>query len=149
MTLIRPRSSSRNARLRAKPGAGELAGRSGVARYRPRPGDARVLRRGLRGVALRERVRTARGGVLSAGGVRGAQSSGCSSRARTLVQPLRATPFERFFFREPVNGYVFEVIDGDRGAGLEAPCEPLRPVEGQRHFAGVHDAVQRRCRRST
>jgi hypothetical protein len=25
--------------------------------------------------------------------------------------PLRATMFERFFFREPVNGYVFEVID--------------------------------------
>ena len=31
-----------------------------------------------------------------------------------LVQPLRATPFERFFFREPVNGYVFEVIDQNR-----------------------------------
>ena len=29
----------------------------------------------------------------------------------TLAEPLRATPFERFFFREPVNGYVFEVID--------------------------------------
>jgi hypothetical protein len=28
----------------------------------------------------------------------------------TLVEPLRTTPFERFFFREPVNGYVFEVI---------------------------------------
>ena len=27
-----------------------------------------------------------------------------------LIEPLRATPFERFFFREPVNGYVFEVI---------------------------------------
>ena len=32
----------------------------------------------------------------------------------TLVEPLRATPFERFFFREPVNGYVFEVIDQNR-----------------------------------
>ena len=29
----------------------------------------------------------------------------------TLVEPLRATRFERFFFREPVNGYVFEVIE--------------------------------------
>lgn len=29
----------------------------------------------------------------------------------TLIEPGRATPFERFFFREPVNGYVFEVID--------------------------------------
>jgi hypothetical protein len=25
--------------------------------------------------------------------------------------PLRRTAFERFFFREPINGYVFEVID--------------------------------------
>jgi catechol 2,3-dioxygenase-like lactoylglutathione lyase family enzyme len=32
----------------------------------------------------------------------------------TLIEPLRATPFERFFFREPINGYVFEVIDADR-----------------------------------
>jgi len=32
----------------------------------------------------------------------------------TLVEPLRPTPFERFFFREPVNGYVFEVIDQAR-----------------------------------
>jgi catechol 2,3-dioxygenase-like lactoylglutathione lyase family enzyme len=31
-----------------------------------------------------------------------------------LVDELRATPFERFFFREPVNGYFFEVIDADR-----------------------------------
>ena len=30
-----------------------------------------------------------------------------------LIDPIRPTPFERFFFREPVNGYVFEVIDGD------------------------------------
>ena len=30
-----------------------------------------------------------------------------------LIEPLRATPFERFFFREPVNGYVFEVIERD------------------------------------
>src|SRR4051812_17153697 len=31
-----------------------------------------------------------------------------------LIAPLRATPFERFFFREPINGYVFEVIDAAR-----------------------------------
>jgi catechol 2,3-dioxygenase-like lactoylglutathione lyase family enzyme len=31
-----------------------------------------------------------------------------------LFPPLRPTPFERFFFREPVNGYVFEVIDDAR-----------------------------------
>ena len=29
----------------------------------------------------------------------------------TLIDPLRPTPFERFFFREPVNGYVFEIIE--------------------------------------
>jgi catechol 2,3-dioxygenase-like lactoylglutathione lyase family enzyme len=31
-----------------------------------------------------------------------------------VIEPLRAAPFERFFFREPVNGYFFEVIDQDR-----------------------------------
>lgn len=31
-----------------------------------------------------------------------------------VFPPLRPTPFERFFFREPVNGYLFEVIDADR-----------------------------------
>jgi len=31
-----------------------------------------------------------------------------------LVEPLRATSFERLFFREPINGYLFEVIDGER-----------------------------------
>ncbi len=31
-----------------------------------------------------------------------------------IVAPLRTTPFERFFFREPVNGYFFEVIDAAR-----------------------------------
>ena len=31
-----------------------------------------------------------------------------------LVDPLRRAPFQRFFFREPVNGYFFEVIDADR-----------------------------------
>lgn len=29
----------------------------------------------------------------------------------TLIDPIRPTPFARFFFREPVNGYVFEVIE--------------------------------------
>jgi catechol 2,3-dioxygenase-like lactoylglutathione lyase family enzyme len=35
-----------------------------------------------------------------------------------LIEPLRATPFERFFFREPVNGYVFEVVDDARESGV-------------------------------
>jgi catechol 2,3-dioxygenase-like lactoylglutathione lyase family enzyme len=37
-----------------------------------------------------------------------------------LVDPLRATPFERLFFREPVNGYLFEVIDSERHRQLLA-----------------------------
>jgi catechol 2,3-dioxygenase-like lactoylglutathione lyase family enzyme len=37
-----------------------------------------------------------------------------------LIAPLRATPFERFFFREPVNGYVFEVIDQARAGRPES-----------------------------
>ena len=31
-----------------------------------------------------------------------------------LVDEIRPTPFERFFFREPVNGYFFEIVDADR-----------------------------------
>jgi len=31
-----------------------------------------------------------------------------------LIDEIRPTPFQRFFFREPVNGYVFEVIDEAR-----------------------------------
>jgi predicted enzyme related to lactoylglutathione lyase len=37
-----------------------------------------------------------------------------------LVQPLRSTPFERLFFREPVNGYLFELIDRERHRQLLA-----------------------------
>lgn len=37
-----------------------------------------------------------------------------TTHGATLIEPIRATPFERFFFREPVNGYVFEVIDDVR-----------------------------------
>jgi hypothetical protein len=36
------------------------------------------------------------------------------SAGAALIDPLRETPFERFFFREPVNGYVFEVVDDRR-----------------------------------
>jgi catechol 2,3-dioxygenase-like lactoylglutathione lyase family enzyme len=42
-------------------------------------------------------------------------------RGAELIDPLRSTPFERFFFREPVNGYLFEVIDQGRAGGLETP----------------------------
>ena len=34
-----------------------------------------------------------------------------------LIEPRRATSFARLFFREPINGYVFEVIDGARESG--------------------------------
>ena len=33
-----------------------------------------------------------------------------------LIEPLRQTTFGRFFFREPINGYVFEVVDQARGS---------------------------------
>jgi catechol 2,3-dioxygenase-like lactoylglutathione lyase family enzyme len=32
-------------------------------------------------------------------------------RGVTMLPEVRTAPYERFFFREPVNGYVFEVID--------------------------------------
>jgi catechol 2,3-dioxygenase-like lactoylglutathione lyase family enzyme len=38
----------------------------------------------------------------------------------TLIDPIRATPFLRFFFRDP-NGYVFEVVEQEHD-------EP-RPIE--------------------
>jgi catechol 2,3-dioxygenase-like lactoylglutathione lyase family enzyme len=31
----------------------------------------------------------------------------------TLIDPLRPTPFARFFFRDP-NGYIFEVVAAER-----------------------------------
>ena len=34
------------------------------------------------------------------------------ARGATLIDPIRDTPFVRFFFRDP-NGYVFEVIEED------------------------------------
>ena len=35
------------------------------------------------------------------------------ARSATLIDPIRDTPFQRFFFRDP-DGYVFEVVDADR-----------------------------------
>jgi catechol 2,3-dioxygenase-like lactoylglutathione lyase family enzyme len=32
------------------------------------------------------------------------------ARGATLIEPIRETPFVRFFFRDP-NGYVFEVVE--------------------------------------
>ncbi len=37
-----------------------------------------------------------------------------------LIEPLRSTPFERLFFREPINGYLFEMIDDARHRQLLA-----------------------------
>jgi catechol 2,3-dioxygenase-like lactoylglutathione lyase family enzyme len=36
-----------------------------------------------------------------------------------FIEPLRTTPFERFFFREPVNGYVLEVIETPLASHLD------------------------------
>ena len=41
-------------------------------------------------------------------------------RGAELIEPRREAPFERFFFRDPVNGYVFEVIDDARSGRPEA-----------------------------
>jgi catechol 2,3-dioxygenase-like lactoylglutathione lyase family enzyme len=41
-------------------------------------------------------------------------------RGATLIAPVRETPFERFFFRDP-DGYIFEIIE-------EQHDEP-RPIE--------------------
>lgn len=35
-------------------------------------------------------------------------------RGGAMIPEERTAPYERFFFREPVNGYVFEVIDEAR-----------------------------------
>ena len=35
-----------------------------------------------------------------------------AKRGAELIDPIRETPFERFFFRDP-NGYIFEVVDAD------------------------------------
>jgi hypothetical protein len=41
------------------------------------------------------------------------------SEGAVLIDPIRPTPFERFFFREPVNGYVFEMIDQARASHFD------------------------------
>ena len=41
-----------------------------------------------------------------------ALKSRLAEQGAELVDPLRETPFERFFFRDP-NGYMFEVIDSE------------------------------------
>ena len=41
------------------------------------------------------------------------------ARGAEIIEPMRATDFQRFFVREPVNGYVFEVIDQGRGHRAE------------------------------
>ncbi len=50
-----------------------------------------------------------------------------ASGGGVLVEPLRATPFERVFFREPVNGYLFEVIDSERHRQIVAEQDRGRP----------------------
>jgi hypothetical protein len=42
-----------------------------------------------------------------------------AAEGAVLIDPIRPTPFERFFFREPVNGYVFEVIDQARASHFD------------------------------
>ncbi len=37
-----------------------------------------------------------------------------AAQGAELIEPLRDTPFDRFFFRDP-NGYLFEVLEEERG----------------------------------
>ena len=37
-----------------------------------------------------------------------------AARGADVFDAERTTPFARFFFREPINGYVFEVVDAAR-----------------------------------
>lgn len=41
-------------------------------------------------------------------------------RGAEVFLPLRPSAVERFFFREPINGYVFEVVDEDAGPAISA-----------------------------
>ena len=41
-----------------------------------------------------------------------------------MVESLRETPYKRMFFREPINGYLFEVIDVNRHL---QPLEDTKP----------------------
>ena len=43
-----------------------------------------------------------------------------------IVEALRQTPFDRLFFREPINGYLFEVIDDARHRAILAETAPER-----------------------
>jgi predicted enzyme related to lactoylglutathione lyase len=45
------------------------------------------------------------------------------ARGGAIIEPLRPTDFQRFFVREPVNGYVFEVIDKGKGQRAEGKGE--------------------------
>jgi hypothetical protein len=52
-----------------------------------------------------------------------------------LVEPLRPTPFQRLFFREPINGYLFEVIESGPSAAIieEAVAKDLaNPIHSYR-----------------
>jgi hypothetical protein len=51
----------------------------------------------------------------------GALKQRLADRGAVFLEQMRTVPYQRFFFREPVNGYVFEVIDEDRAL---TPSEP-------------------------
>ncbi|HWB09413.1 MAG TPA: VOC family protein [Pirellulales bacterium] len=45
----------------------------------------------------------------------GGLKSRLTAQGAELIAPIRPTPFERFFFKDP-NGYVFEVVAANRAA---------------------------------
>ena len=64
--------------------------------------------------AFEARIRPPRRGQLSPRELPGAKDR-LTAHGAEVIEPLRETPFERFFFRDP-NGYLFEVIEEERVA---------------------------------
>src|SRR6516225_5248750 len=52
-----------------------------------------------------------------------------------LIDPMRPTPFARFFFQNP-DGYAFEVVAAERQPETATPAEPA-PIDAQPLSLGV------------
>ena len=63
--------------------------------------------------AVRAGVRPARRGQRAARRASPRLKARLAARGTPVIEPLRETPFDRFFFRDP-NGYLFEVLEEER-----------------------------------
>ena len=101
----------RHFRLHAQSVARELAGSDDLAQYRPWPGDARDLRGRLPRIRVRGRIRAAHCRISPGGRISLPSASvSWTTAAETTWNLCARTPHQRFFFREPVNGFVFRSI---------------------------------------